>query len=34
LSCLLLNLTLHFVNLARDLILSTWLHFVASFEKI
>src|SRR5487761_340303 len=32
-SCLLLNLTLHFVNLARYLILSTWLHLVASFHK-
>ena len=34
LSCLLLNLTLHFVNLARYLILSAWLHLVASFERI
>ena len=34
LSCLLLNLALHFVNFARYLILSTWLHFVDSFEKI
>src|ERR1700688_1396230 len=33
-SCLLLNLTLHFLNLARYLILSAWLHFVASFERI
>src|SRR5450432_4019531 len=32
LSCLLLNLTLHFVNLARYLILGTWLHLVSSCE--
>src|ERR1700680_1545144 len=32
LSCLLLNLTLHFVNLTCNLILSTWLHLVASSE--
>jgi hypothetical protein len=29
-----LNLALHFVNLACDLILSTWLHLVASLETI
>ena len=28
------NLALHFVNLACDLILSTWLHLVASSERI
>src|ERR1017187_9257167 len=34
LSNLFLNLTLHFVNLARYFILRTWLHFVASFGTI
>jgi hypothetical protein len=29
-----LNLALHFVNLACDLILITWLHLVASLETI
>ena len=32
LSCLLLNLTLHFVNLARNLILGARLHPIAPFE--
>jgi hypothetical protein len=32
-SYLLFNLTLHFVNLARNLILGTWLHVVVSLER-
>jgi hypothetical protein len=33
-SRLLLDLSLHFVNLPRYLVLGTWLQFVTSFENI